>query len=75
MSRRWIAAALVLGSLAVGASSCQTEEPKDGKPCDSGAGHWIEDESETITSKYSSDVVIVRICVDDGGNVIDLEVD
>lgn len=69
--RRWIASALILASTASGATACGGSL-LEGQSCGGGKGHWIEDESDSLKGGYT---VIVRICVDDGGNVIDLEVD
>lgn len=68
---KWLTAAVILGTVATGASSCSTESVAN-QPCGDGKGHWIEDESDALKGGYT---VIVRICVDDGGNIIDLEVE
>lgn len=63
--------AVILAGTAVAADSC-TPVVTEGSSCGEGKGTWIEDESDTLKSGYT---VIVRLCIDDGGNVIDLEVD
>ena len=69
--KRWLAGVTILALSAVGYSGCESPE-NNGQPCADGKGHWIEDESDSLKSGYT---VVVRICVDDGGNVIDMEVD
>lgn len=68
--RRALAAGLIIASVAAGASSCSPT--RAGESCADGKGKWIEDESSSLKGGYT---VIVRICVDDGGNVVGLEVD
>lgn len=68
---KWAAIATILLATAGGANSCGSAAPVD-TSCGEGKGHWIEDSNDWLTDKT---VVTVRLCVDDGGNVIDLEVD
>lgn len=69
---KWVAAGMILLATATGAESCSGTPSLDNQTCGDGKGHWIEDESDTLSKGYT---VVVRICVDDGGNVIDMEVD
>jgi hypothetical protein len=68
---KWLAAGVILASVAGGATSCS--EGKADQSCAQGKGHWIEDDSGSIGSTGYK--IVVRICVDDGGNVLDMEVD
>ena len=70
MSMKWLAATVVLLSASTGTTACGSTAPVD-TSCGEGKGHWIEDDNNWVSSKTH---VTVRICVDDGGNVIDLEV-
>jgi hypothetical protein len=67
---KWAAFALILGSTAVAADSCTPAVTET--TCADGKGTWISDESDSLKGGYT---VIVRLCVDDGGNVLDMEVD
>lgn len=69
--RRWLMIATIVATTAVAADSC-TPAVQENTSCGDGKGHWISDESDTLKSGYT---VIVRLCIDDGGNVVDLEVD
>lgn len=68
---KWVAAATVLLSIGSGATSCTTTPAAD-ETCADGKGHWITDESDSLKGDYS---VVVSLCVDDGGNVLGMEVD
>lgn len=67
---KWAAVAAILLATAGTANSCGSTAPVD-TSCGGGKGHWIEDDNGWIEKTH----VTVRICVDDGGNVIGLEVD
>jgi hypothetical protein len=70
--RRWLAGAAVIAAVASGAATSCTADTLDGATCGDGKGTWIEDESDSLKGGYT---VIVRLCIDDGGNVVDLEVE
>lgn len=67
---KWLAGAIILAA-ATNASGC-TAPVAENASCGDGKGQWIQDESDTLADGYT---VIVRLCIDDGGNVIDVEVD
>ena len=71
-ARRWIAAGAIILASTTAYSACGAAPDLTGQPCADGKGTWLTDESETLKSGYT---VVVKICVDDGGNIIDLEVD
>lgn len=68
---KWVAMATILLATATSANSCGTTAPVD-TSCGEGKGHWIEDDNDGFIEDTH---VTVRLCVDDGGNVIGLEVD
>lgn len=68
--RRALAVALIVATAAA-SPACGSPTPED-TSCGDGKGTWLQDESAWLSD---GDTVTVRICVDDGGNVIDLEVD
>jgi hypothetical protein len=70
-----VGAALVV-SVAAAANSCTVKSaPPEPETCDDGKGVWIEDDNGVNEFLTDDQKVTVRICVDDGGNVRDIEVD
>lgn len=63
--------AAIVAATGAGASSCSTPS-MSGQGCSNGEGTWIEDESDWLTDGHT---VIVRICVSENGQVLDMEVD
>jgi hypothetical protein len=72
MKWKALALAAVVAASVGSASSCSTPVVAEGDQCSDGKGRWIQDESESLKSGYT---VIVRLCVSEGGKVLDLEVD
>ena len=72
MKWKVLAAVAVLASVGASQSACAPRSSSQGVECGDGKGHWIEDESDSLSKGYT---VIVRLCIDDGGNVLDLEVE
>jgi hypothetical protein len=68
--RRALAVAVILAT-AASAPACGTATSADTTSCGEGKGHWIEDDN----GFFNETRVTVRLCLDDGGNVIDLEVE
>jgi hypothetical protein len=65
----WIAATALVISVAAVSNSCTPAPPSTS--CADGKGNWISDDNSSLSDTH----VTVRVCVNDGGNVLDVEVD
>jgi hypothetical protein len=73
---KWLAVAGVLLATASTGGCTPTAAPApEPDACESGEGHWIEDDNGVNEWLTEDQKVTVRICVSETGKILDLEVD